>query len=156
MRFRHVIKAKLLGLLALLIMHNPSYANSTFFDKSAQVAVVTSSNLSVLTEQQIRSYFTLKQKLLPNKQKVRLVHLPLSNDISKQFTRKLFELYPYQLQRLWDRQVYSGKARPPKTVDDELLVLNYLVNNDNTIGYISAQSPLIAEFKGKINVIAVY
>lgn len=121
-----------------------------------KVAIIASSDVEHLTVNQLKNVYSLKQKLLPNSAPVRLVHLPLDSKVTQEFSRQMFELYPYQLQRLWDRQVFSGRARAPKTIHSESQVFAYLSSSSNTIAYVSADSSLFSEYQGKINVLATF
>lgn len=121
-----------------------------------KIAIISSVNITALSAQQIRNLYSLKKKLLPNNIRASLIRLPLSHTSTKAFCHNFYGLYPYQLQRLWDRQVFSGKAIAPKQVDNELEVIKLIISSPNSLGYISAHSPLLQEYGGQLNVIAVY
>jgi hypothetical protein len=121
-----------------------------------KIAIISNVNIVALNEQQIRNLFSLKKKLLPNNIRAVLVRLPFSHEASKIFCQNIYDLYPYQLQRQWDRLVFSGKATAPKQADSESDVIKLVASYPNSLGYISASSPLLIEYKGQINVVAVY
>lgn len=121
-----------------------------------KIAIISSKNIAALSEQQVRNFFSLKKKLLPNNIRVALVRLPLSHAATKSLCHNLYDLYPYQLQRQWDRQVFSGKAKAPQQVDNESEVFKLIMTYPNSLGYVSANSPLLAKYKGQVHVVAVY
>lgn len=121
-----------------------------------QVSIISGKNLDTLNNHEIHRIFTLRQRLLPNNKQVKLITLPLSHPITKLFTQKVFGLYPYQLKRHWDRQIYSGKAPSPHIAKNESEVIEFIIKNPNAISYISSNSKLLLEFKGVIHVIATY
>lgn len=131
---------------------SPSHAIAA----ASRVAIIASSDVKPLTMDQLKNVYSLKQKFLPNKAPVKLVQQPLNTQVSQDFTRHLFEIYPYQLQRIWDRQVFSGRARAPKVIDTEGKIFAHIATNSNTIAYVSANSALFLEYKGKINVLATF
>ncbi len=145
-----------LSLIVMLFFTTSFYSPSYAIAAAKKVAIISSSDVETLTLDQLKNVYSLKQKLLPNAAPVKLVQLPLNNKTTQEFTRYLFELYPYQLQRIWDRQVFSGRARAPKILDTESKVFAHLATSSNTIAYVSANSALFIEYKGKVNVLAVF
>lgn len=121
-----------------------------------KVAIISSIDTAPLNAQQIRNLFSLKKKLLPNNLRAELIRLPLDHHASKLLCQNLYQLYPYQIQRQWDRRIFSGKATAPKQVTTESEVVQMVRTRENSLGYISANSPLLIEYKGQFNVIAVY
>ena len=121
--------------------------------RASDVLVIASPNVALLTHQQIKSLFSLQQKMLPNNQRVNLIHLPMSDETSFVFARHLFDFYPYQLQRLWDRQIYSGRAVSPKEMSDEKQVFEHIRSTLNTVGYVAAKSPLLEVYAKEVKII---
>jgi len=144
------------SLLFLLFFAASAWSPSHAIAAAKRVAIIASSDVTPLNMDQLKNVYSLKQKLLPNQAPIKLVQLPLNNKVTQDFTRHLFELYPYQLQRIWDRQVYSGRARAPKLIETEGKVFAHLSTSSNTIAYVSANSALFIEYKGKINVLATF
>lgn len=120
------------------------------------VKIIAGSSITSASEMQLQRYFSLRQKLLPNNNPVTLVRLPMDDNVTTQFTSRVFDVYPYQLQRIWDRQVYSGKANAPEAVQSEQELIGIIAITPNSLGYISASTPIPDQLKGKVNVIAVY
>lgn len=144
------------SLILLLFFTTSVWSPSYAIAGAKKVAIIASSDVTALSMDQLKNVYSLKQKLLPNNAPVKLVHLPLDNKVSQDFSRQLFELFPYQLQRIWDRQVFSGRARAPKTIDSEGKVFAYVSTSSSTIAYVSANSALFLEYKGKVNVLATF
>ncbi|WP_085296883.1 hypothetical protein [Cognaticolwellia mytili] len=140
----------------ILLLFYSLNASSIEIKVDSKIAIISSVNIVALNERQIRNLFSLKKKLLPNNTRAVLVRLPFSHDVSKIFCQNIYELYPYQLQRQWDRLVFSGKATAPKQANSESEVIKLVASYPNALGYISANSPLLTEYKGQINVVAVY
>lgn len=118
--------------------------------------VIGGLNLDGLTEKQLQRFFSLRQRLSPQNRPISLVRLPLTSSATQQFSKSLFQLYPYQLQRIWDRQIYSGKAKAPVTVKSEQDMLALIASEPDALGYISHSTSIPEELKGKIHVLAIY
>lgn len=145
-----------LALLLICIFSTPAFATPHAELQQGRIAIIAGKNIDRLSNQEIHRIFTLRQKLLPNNEQVKLITLPLSNPITQQFTQKVFDLYPYQLKRHWDRQVYSGRAPAPVMVADEKDIIRYIINTPNALSYISTDSEFLIEYKGAVHVIATY
>lgn len=145
-----------LSLIFLLFFTASAWSPSYAIAAARSVAIISSTDVTSLNMDQLKNVYSLKQKLLPNNAPVKLVHLPLDDKVTQAFSRQLFELYPYQLQRIWDRQVFSGRARAPKTIDSESKVFAHVSTSSGTIAYVSANSALFLEYKGKVNVLTTF
>ena len=152
---------RVLSLIILLffasgVCSSSSAIAATKITATKKVAIIASTDVDKLSLEQLKNIYSLKQKLLPNDAQVKLIQLPLNSKTTQEFTRQLFELYPYQVQRLWDRLVFSGRARAPLIMDSESKVFAHLSTSSSTIAYVSANSSLFVEYKGKVNVIATF
>lgn len=120
-----------------------------------KLIVIASDNIKAVSLETISNLYTFRQKLMPNSQRAQLTSLPLNSPETINFTQKFFNYYPYQLKRIWDQAIFSGKARRPKQFDnvDELLV--FIKSNDNAIGYLIVTVSEISKVKETYNVIAI-
>jgi hypothetical protein len=106
----------------------------------AEVWLLTHSNQQVeLSAKQIRAIFSLRQKNWPDGQIIELVVMDDNNDLHKQFCLDALKLFPYQLSRIWERQIYTGTAIAPTIVNSEQQMLDTIKNNPNAIGYTSQE-----------------
>lgn len=151
----HLSFVRLITLLSILLSCAVSAETQPQVPDSS-IAIVANNKVDTLTNQQIYRLFSLRQKLLPSNVPVRLVIQPLSNPITQDFTQQVFDLYPYQLKRLWDRQVFSGKANLPKVIKDETELINFIIQTPHSLGYISNNPELLLKYQGELNVITLY
>lgn len=70
---------------------------------------------------------------------VRVFVLPDDHPRHRAFSKDLLSLYPRQLRRVWDRQLYSGTGQAPTTVADEEAMRNAIANTPGAIGYLSRE-----------------
>lgn len=56
------------------------------------------------------------------------------------FLKKHVNRLPSQFARTWQKLVFTGKAKMPKSFSSEAELIDYLSNNPNSIGYINKTS----------------
>ncbi len=62
--------------------------------------------------------------------------LPDDNPVHSAFVKTILGLFPYQLRRVWDRQLFSGTRQAPTTVADEDEMLRRVTTTPGAIGYL--------------------
>ena len=102
-------------------------------DKS--LVIVTSKSNEALTIQDVKRLYSLKQKYLPNNKRAKLVVLPIDGATTLEFSQSLYGLYPYQLQRIWDRAVFSGRGKAPTPKENTQTMLSFIDANSDALGY---------------------
>lgn len=93
-----------------------------------------------LTRNEARLYFTMRLKNWPNGTLVKVFVLPDNNPLHIRFSNEILGLYPYQLRRVWDRQIFSGTGQAPTTVSSEQEMLERVATTPGAIGY--AEGPI--------------
>lgn len=109
--------------------HNPTH--------QAKVITHNESNAKALTAQKLRAIFTLRQQYWRDGTPIRLFVLPANHAVHQEFTRTALGLYPYQLQRSWDRLSFSGVAMGPTEVRSEQEMIAAIKTHKGAIGYIN-------------------
>lgn len=99
------------------------------------VVISNQSSLTYLTKQNIKRIFLNKTDFLPNGKKVNVAE-GMSSKVKRIFYRHITNKSQSQLRSYWAKQVFTGKGRPPHRLNTDKLV-NYVVNNPNTISYIT-------------------
>jgi hypothetical protein len=103
---------------------------------SAQELVVhRSTEIQSLSRNEARLYFTMRVKAWPNGALVKVFVLPDDHELHRIFAKSVLGLFPYQLRRVWDRQLFSGTGRAPTTVADEQEMLERIASTPGAIGY---------------------
>lgn len=108
---------------------------------AAQTMIVNPGvGLSELTVNEARLYVTMRHKTWPNGQPVKVFVLaddaPLHRDVAK----TVLGMYPYQLRRIWDRQLFSGTGQAPTVVANEAQMLQRVATTPGAIGYVETLS----------------
>jgi len=123
------VRARLSGGLLLLFCLGSVSA-------SAQDLIVNASlPESSLTRNEALLYFTGRLQRWPNGVPVKVFVLPDSDALHRDFVKAVLGLYPYQLRRVWDRQVYSGTGQAPVLVSSEAEMIERVASTAGGIGY---------------------
>lgn len=145
-----------ISLMVTLLNLILGFSHSAKAAEKYQISIIAGSAIESIDERQIQRYFTLQQKLLPNNQLISLFRLPMDDATTAKFSGQVFNYYPYQLQRIWDRQIYAGKAKPLIVAGNDQEMIRQIANTPHALGYISASTPIPEELKGMINVVTSY
>jgi len=93
---------------------------------------------SEISRTQARLYFTMRLRQWPNDLPVKVFVLPDADPVHGRFAKGLLGLFPYQLRRVWDRQVFSGTGQAPVTVADEVEMIRRVAATPGAVGYVEA------------------
>jgi len=126
---RRALKAATPGLLALLMATNAWAIN---------VVVNPGNPVTRMSRQELLAIFTMRQRNWPDGTPiVVLVQNPKSETHAK-FCKDLLNLFPHQLQTIWDRLVYSGSGRAPVEFDTTQALIEKLAATPGGIGYMES------------------
>jgi len=101
------------------------------------VAVHSSVVTDVLTRNEVRAIFAMRRSTWGDGTPIRVFVLPDDNPVHRKFCKKILKIYPHQLRRIWDRNVFSGIGQAPievKTLND---MRNRLATTLGAIGYVT-------------------
>jgi len=99
-----------------------------------------SAGITTLTRNEARLYFTMRLKTWPNGQPTKVFVLADNHPTHHHFTNEILGLYPYQLRRVWDRQIFSGTGQAPIAVANEKEMIKRVSTTPGAIGY--AEGPI--------------
>ncbi|MBU3006267.1 substrate-binding domain-containing protein [Paraglaciecola arctica] len=108
---------------------------------------VDSKDLSV---EQIRRIFSMRQTTWSNDQTITVYVLANQHQTHQVFSTKVLGMFPYQLDRIWNKLVYSGLGEEPIKLQSEEEMLERVSQEPGAIGYV--MQPINLD---KINVIKV-
>ena len=132
---RKVLKQVLWRLLVVNLLFSSS---STLYAESIIANVSVGEN--VVSKNQLRLYFSQRLTQCKDGSAVKLIVLPDNHPLHLEFCNKVLSLYPYQLRKVWDRQVFSGTGQTPITLDSENDVLDAVSRTPGSIGYVSGRT----------------
>jgi hypothetical protein len=128
----NVIKSIILGFLLAM----PFFARTQEPPSAPLVIVHSSVNLKQLSHAQLRSIYMMRQVLWPDGTAIKVFVLPNRSELHLQFSRQQLQLFPYQLDRVWQKLTYSGTGTPPTEVADSAKMRELVASTPGAIGYI--------------------
>jgi len=86
-----------------------------------------------------RLMFSMQLDRWPDGERVRVFVLPDDDPTHRAFTKDHLSLYPRQLRRVWDRQLYSGTGQAPETVSDVTEMRQRIAATPGAVGYLPSE-----------------
>jgi len=126
----------LLSFSALLLADNA--APTPVESAAAQPLVVVHPTVAVpsLTAAQLRSIYLKRQVIWPDGLPIQVFVLPLQSAVHKEFSQTRLKLFPYQLERNWQKLTFSGIGTPPTEVSSATDMLRLIQTTPGAIGYL--------------------
>jgi len=116
--------------------------NAIVFSSSTQagISVIVSpdNETSSMSKEEVARLFLKKSKSFKSGEKAEPFDQGKGNDARISFYKNVVGKGPSQLMAYWSRMIFTGKGTPPKELDDNENVINFVSNNINAIGYIDA------------------
>lgn len=108
---------------------------------SPPVRVIAHPSVQVdaLSPAQLRSIYLMRQVVWPDGVAIRVFTLAPRSAVNLQFCRDQLQLFPYQLERVWQKLTYSGTGTPPTELQDQQAMLQAVAATPGAIGYIGIQ-----------------
>ncbi|MEP1446429.1 MAG: substrate-binding domain-containing protein [Paraglaciecola sp.] len=103
-----------------------------------------------LSVEQIRRIFSMRQTTWSNDQTITVYVLANQHQTHQVFSTQVLGMFPYQLDRIWNKLVYSGLGEEPIKLQSEEEMLERVSQKPGAIGYVA--QPINVD---KINVIKV-
>ncbi len=121
-----------------------------------QVVFISHPTNTNLTISDVKRFYSLRKKLMDNGERASLVMLSPDAPETVEAFRFLLGMYPYQVQRTWDRAVFSGKGAAPTVMQDSSNIIKYVAANPGAVGYVlvSSESELTS-LQENVNVVAI-
>jgi ABC-type phosphate transport system substrate-binding protein len=88
---------------------------------------------------QIRRIFSMRQTTWSNGQAITVYVLSNQHLTHQAFSTKVLGMFPYQLDRIWNKLVYSGLGEEPIKVQSEQEMLDSISQKPGAIGYVMQQ-----------------
>ena len=112
-----------------------------------QVVVHAANPVASLSTEQIGRLFQKKVTRWDDGGGVVPIDQPTESTLRDAFTRRIYDRPTEALRSYWLKQVFSGRADPPRVVADDAAALAFVAANPNAIGYVSAGTRLTANVK---------
>ena len=101
-------------------------------------AVITHSSVTetTLSRQSLLAVFGMHTQRWPDGQRIKVFVLASNQPLHRKFATEVLGTYPYQLDRIWQRLVYSGTGRAPYICTSEEDMRMKVRNTPGAIGYV--------------------
>ncbi|MEJ2621596.1 MAG: substrate-binding domain-containing protein [Candidatus Thiodiazotropha sp.] len=90
-----------------------------------------------LSRNALRSIFSMRMTQWPNGTPIRVFVMGDKTSQHSSFSKHVLGVFPHQLRRAWNRQIYSGTGQAPMKVETEAEMLEKIENTPGAIGYLS-------------------
>lgn len=124
---------KCLACLILTLFFLPAAAQELIVNASTQV--------ESLSRNEARLYLTMRLRQWPDGTKVQIFVLPDDDALHRRFVNIVLGLYPYQLRRVWDRQIFTGTGQAPSNVSSVDEMVRKVAATPGALGYVETASP---------------
>lgn len=101
------------------------------------VIVPQNSSVENLSKASLRAIFGMRKRTWQDGTAIKVFVLEDENPAHIEFSKKVLQTFPYNLRRIWERQVYSGTGQAPTRVKSQEEMLKAIASTQNSIGYIS-------------------
>ena len=103
--------------------------------KAVEIITNNSVTQNSLTTLQLRRIFTMRQTYWADNNSITIFVLPSQHALHKAFSKERLEIYPYQLERIWNKLTYSGLGVAPTVVKSPEALIQAVVSTPGSIGY---------------------
>lgn len=93
-----------------------------------------------LSQNEARLFVSMRLGQWPNGERVRVFVLPDNHPLHQRLVKEILGLYPFQLRRAWDRQVFSGTGQAPVVVSTESELIDRVAKTPGALGYADSDS----------------
>ncbi|RVT45459.1 hypothetical protein EMM73_13420 [Rheinheimera sediminis] len=99
-------------------------------------------SMDQLTVTQLRAIYSMRQQNWPDGKAIRVFVLSAKNPVHQRFTKEKLQMFPYQLDRIWQKITYSGLGSAPVVLTSEQQMREMVANTEGAIGYIENSDEL--------------
>ncbi|MFT4993572.1 MAG: ABC-type phosphate transport system substrate-binding protein [Paraglaciecola sp.] len=106
--------------------------------QAAQVKIIAHMSVTQdeLSTSQLRRIFSMRQTSWPDQQEIFVYVLNNEHGVHPSFSKHILGMFPYQLERIWNKLAYSGLGNKPITVKNEQEMLDKIRQQPGAIGYV--------------------
>jgi ABC-type phosphate transport system substrate-binding protein len=112
--------------------------------QSPRYVVIThpSAQATSININELRRIFAARQQVWTYGGKITVVMQDHNSDAHSRFCRQYLNLFPYQIERLWNQLVYSGQAEAPIITGGDAITLDIVSRTPGAIAYVDGATAL--------------
>ena len=127
--YNNILSPKLFLSFFFIVSIAPLYAQTLLVHKGL--------NISTISQDKLRAIYSMRTRVWPDGTPITVFILNPDSALHREFCLKKLEIFPYQLQRVWDVMVYSGTEQSPINLKTETEMIRKISRVPGAIGYIS-------------------
>jgi len=108
--------------------------------QSYKVIVNSSNTITSLSKADVSAYLLKKKTKWENGTKVQPVDLTKKSSVRANFSKEVVKKSVPQVQAYWQQAVFAGKGTPPRELQSDSEIINFVKNNPGAIGYVSSSA----------------
>lgn len=90
-----------------------------------------------ISQAEARQIFSARQQHWEDGSKIHVFVLNTDTALHQQFCQQVLQIFPYQLERIWNQITYSGQGDPPHIVKSPQALVQAVYTTPGAIGYAS-------------------
>lgn len=118
---------------------------------ATDVIVNESVSAQQLKRSDVREIFSANRQYWADGEKISVYVLAPNSAAHKRFCREILQMFPYQLERLWNQITYSGQGEPPIIVNSEQQLIELVSTTPGAIGYVNDSTTKLPESSKRIS-----
>lgn len=119
----------------VLLCTYSALANADNLDSPIHIITHSGVDARSLSRTQLRQIFTGHQQYWPDGNKITVVVLGNDHRVHQSFCKDVLNMFPYQLERLWNQLTYSGQGEAPLRVFSIESMQQAVAATPGAIGY---------------------
>lgn len=92
-----------------------------------------------LSRSAVRSIFSMRLTRWSSGMPIRVFVLGDKEPLHASFSKRILGVFPHQLRRAWNRQIFSGTGQAPEKVESEREMREKVMQTPGAIGYLSEE-----------------
>ena len=124
---------------------------ATLYAKQDEVVVITHSSMPSLSKRELQLIYTGKLKTWDNGTPVRAYTFAPNTPAFRQFSLQKLKLQPHQIERQWNRMIFTGTGRAPLKVSSTEEMKQKVINTPGAIGYLPVSAYIAQQDTLKVN-----
>ena len=132
------VKGLIVRLARVAIILLVSFLSHAVFAQEQRVVVVANSSVTnlKLSSNQLRKIFSMRQTTWPDGQPIQVYVLPTKSEAHSKLCKDILKMFPYQIDRLWNKLAYSGLGETPIAVETAEQMRLKIASTPGAIGYV--------------------
>ena len=120
-----------IAILSLLCLSAPSDAVDLVVNQAVPA--------DTLSRSTVRSIFSMRMTSWPNGMPIQVFVLGDKSALHADFSKQILGVFPHQLRRAWNRQIFAGTGQAPAKLESEEEMRDMVAKTPGAIGYISEE-----------------